>query len=258
MDYVANYEDLHADYGNGEPKWVWQVRKTPKKAGKLGAKLPYVYFKNEVEALAHIDALQRRADKKAKLAAMTPEEKEIAERIEHAKKLGTPDDPAFECQICSQYHLGYVKRGVLAHHGYQRPGHGYQTQSCYGALKQPLHVSCDALPPYIAAMQNLLDREKDVLARILATPPAAYTVQDSKWNSVARRHLPVDRKVERPEGFEAGQEPLYTMTEYERCYRNDIRHREGQIEGYRREVAHQTKKLQNWMPNPDFKGYYRP
>jgi hypothetical protein len=257
MDYVANYEDLHADYGYGEPKWVWQVRKTPKKAGKLGGKLPYVYFKTEAEALAHIDALQRRADKKAKLAAMTPEEKEEAERIEHAKKLGTPDDPAFECQICGHYHLGYVKRGVLAHHGYQRPGQGYQTQSCYGALKQPLHVSCDALPPYINAMESLKDREQIILNRILDTPPAAYVVQDSKWDNVARRHLPVDRKVVRPDGFLLGAANRYVMPEYERCYLNDIRHRESQIKGYQHEVDHQTKKLEVWMPNPDFKGYYR-
>jgi hypothetical protein len=257
MDYVANYEDLNADYG--EPKWVWQVRKTPKKVGKLGAKLPYVYFKTEVEALAHIDGLQRRADKKAKLAALTPEEKEEAERIEHARKIGSPDDPAFECQICGHYHLGYVKRGVLAHHGYQRPGRGYQTQSCVGALKQPLHVSCDALPPYIAALKGLVTREKGNVSLLSLFPPVQYTVQDSKWDSVSRRHVSVPRKVMRPEGFafDLNANKRYQM-EYERLYYGDIRYREGQIKGYELEIAQQTKKLENWMPNPDFKGYYRP
>jgi hypothetical protein len=256
MDYVANYENLNADYG--EPKWVWQVRKVGKKAGKLGAKLPYVYFKTEAEALQHIEGLQRRADKKAKLAALTPEEKEALERIEHAKSIGTKEDPAFECQICGHFHLGFVKRGVLAHHGYQRPGHGYQTQSCYGALKQPLHVSCEALPPYITAIKNLLQRERAALGVVVANPPAAYTVQDSKWDSVSRRHVSVDRKVERPDGFvfDLNANSRY-QGEYERNYYGDIRRREGQIKGYEHEIAHQEKKLANWKPNPDFQGYYR-
>jgi hypothetical protein len=254
MTYVAQYENFYAGETYYEPKWVWQVRKVNAK-GKAGAKLPYVFFKTEAEALRHIEGLQKRADKKALLASLTPEEKEALERIEHAKKIGTPDDPAFECQICGHFHLGYVKHKRLAHHGYQRPGHGYQTQSCYGALMPPLHVSCDALRSYVASLKSLIERKQKALAHVVARPPVDYTVQDIKW--AGGRRVSTDRKVERPEDFVAGEVALHHMTEYERCYRKDIREREQEIGSYQHELTYQNAKLVNWKPNPEFKGYYR-
>lgn len=51
------------------------------------------------------------------------------------------------CQICAR-RIEMVG-GLVAHHGYTRPGAGYQTDSCPGARELPYELSCDLIPPVI-------------------------------------------------------------------------------------------------------------
>ncbi len=54
------------------------------------------------------------------------------------------------CQICGrQIHAA---KGLIAHHGYQRPQHGWQTASCYGARYRPFEVSSARLQEYLASI----------------------------------------------------------------------------------------------------------
>lgn len=48
------------------------------------------------------------------------------------------------CQICGR--AIKAKHGIIAHHGYTRPGSGWQTASCYGARHLPYEVSRDLIP----------------------------------------------------------------------------------------------------------------
>lgn len=54
------------------------------------------------------------------------------------------------CQCCGRKHL--ANKGVIAHHGFERPGSGWQTASCYGARHLPFEVSRDALGDMITAL----------------------------------------------------------------------------------------------------------
>lgn len=72
-----------------------------------------------------------------------------------------PEEARMTCQICGRpIHAG---NGKIAHHGYQRPGYGYQTASCPGALQHPFEVSRDELGRYIEA----LNRRHDTLVNQL-------------------------------------------------------------------------------------------
>lgn len=51
------------------------------------------------------------------------------------------------CQICGR--PIFAETGVIAHHGYERPGDGYQTASCPGARKLPFESSRDDLIHHI-------------------------------------------------------------------------------------------------------------
>lgn len=51
------------------------------------------------------------------------------------------------CQICGRDIK--AKSGKIAHHGYTRPGMGWQTGSCEGARHQPLELSCATLVQHI-------------------------------------------------------------------------------------------------------------
>jgi hypothetical protein len=58
------------------------------------------------------------------------------------------------CQCCARPIL--ANTGRIAKHGYQRPGHGWQTASCYGADELPFEVSRDCLGSLI----NLLGQRR--------------------------------------------------------------------------------------------------
>jgi hypothetical protein len=71
---------------------------------------------------------------------------------------------AMTCQCCGRGIL--AETGHIAHHGYQRPGMGWQTASCFGALALPFEVSRDALGDYIAAIEGRIESTTALRARI--------------------------------------------------------------------------------------------
>lgn len=54
------------------------------------------------------------------------------------------------CQCCGRAHL--ANTGKMAHHGYTRPGYGWQTASCMGARELPFEVARDRLMDMIKAL----------------------------------------------------------------------------------------------------------
>lgn len=111
---------------------------TPRRAGIYAARFPAA-----VERANRLSAL-REEIKAAPLLAKAPTKKsiELAARLAVAKT----------CQICGRPIFAEV--GVIAHHGYQRPGQGWQTASCRGARELPFEVSRDILGSYIANLEK--------------------------------------------------------------------------------------------------------
>lgn len=60
------------------------------------------------------------------------------------------------CQICGRPIL--ANTGKIAHHGYERPGYGWQTASCQGAGHRPFEASRDELGRYIEGLNRRLDQ----------------------------------------------------------------------------------------------------
>jgi hypothetical protein len=98
------------------------------------------------------------------------------------------------CQICGRP----VKsgKGVIAHHGYKRPGNGWQTASCYGARKAPYEVSCDAIPGAIARAESYIESTTALIADLKQNPPE--TIKAQRYVGM-KGYQPIT--VERPEGF---------------------------------------------------------
>lgn len=57
---------------------------------------------------------------------------------------------AMTCQCCARKHM--ANTGTIAHHGYTRPGHGWQTASCMGAKHLPFEVDRTRLLEMIELM----------------------------------------------------------------------------------------------------------
>jgi hypothetical protein len=104
----------------------------------------------EKGAQAYSAAVQWRKDNAAKNAAIK------ADRL----KAG------MHCQCCGKVHL--ANNGLMAHHGYTRPGVGWQTASCYGARYVPFEVSRDRLATLIDDLRAYRKRVEQHLADVKA------------------------------------------------------------------------------------------
>lgn len=98
------------------------------------------------------------------------------------------DAKAMTCQCCARKIL--AETGAIAHHGYERPGGGYQTKSCVGALELPFEVSRDALTRHINAVASGLEYSRKQTARIEAEEVGfnwTYKARGAhNWSSVDR------------------------------------------------------------------------
>lgn len=99
-----------------------------------------------VEKEAHIQAGQERLAKQADRRAELEAEK--AARFLRA----------MHCQICERDIL--ADGGLVAHHGYERPGDGWQTSSCMGARHLPIEVNRDVLGTYCGSLLDAMERNK--------------------------------------------------------------------------------------------------
>lgn len=88
---------------------------------------------------------------------------------------------------------------TIAHHGYRRPGDGWQTSSCAGARWRPYEIACDALPVIIASCERHIDSVVFVLNEWRISPPAAITV-DELW---AGRSTGKTITHDRPDDYDA-------------------------------------------------------
>jgi hypothetical protein len=69
-----------------------------------------------------------------------------------------PNKVVKTCPCC--FRAIAVVREKMAHHGYERPGTGWQTASCPGVRFKPLEVSSEGLVWFIGAMKERLDSTK--------------------------------------------------------------------------------------------------
>lgn len=89
----------------------------------------------------------------------------------------TSQNPDGTCQACFRNDLK-VPNGKMSHHGYQRPGWGYQTPSCIGAREQPYERSCEVTKRMLALTLDYQARVEAHLATLHGRPDSlTYQVQ---------------------------------------------------------------------------------
>ena len=140
------------------------------------------------------------------------------------------------CQICGR--VIKSKNGLIAHHGYQRPGGGWQTASCFGARFRPYEVACDAIQPCIDGLQRYIDKEMEALESLIKNPPEALFKMRLGWKKPIRYEL--------PEGFEPKDKPSYLPNSYEDEHRSQRGEHRRNINGAKLMVKDLTERLANW------------
>lgn len=131
------------------------------------------------------DTKARRAWLAAKLAEITASGRsakitgvgsyqQISIKIERAKE--TVEQVRGFCQCCGGRWA--VVGGKVSHHGYKRPGDGWQTPSCIGAREVPLSESCDVTKSARTSLLVSIERTREQMAEVPATLPVR--VRDPK------------------------------------------------------------------------------
>lgn len=117
---------------------------------------------------------------------LTAEEKE-ANRVAKLNR----EQASMTCQCCARRIL--ANTGVIAHHGYERPGDGWQTSSCYGARQLPFEVDRKVLGEVIGLLQDrlvrMIEARNEVEAETMALTASYHCGYDAQ-------HKPKYQKVE--------------------------------------------------------------
>ena len=85
-------------------------------------------------------------------------------------KYVNPNQIRGTCAWCLR-DIAIDRSGLMAHHGYERPDTGWQTQSCPGIGFKNLEVSLDGLKEHIKAIEHFRDRkinELDYLPKVVS------------------------------------------------------------------------------------------
>lgn len=148
------------------------------------------------------------------------------------------------CQICGRAIKS--KKGFIAHHGYQRPGMGWQTASCDGAGNLPYEVSCEALKRGIQRRGEA--REGALLRReqMIADPPATLSYR----KRYAGREQGDLIQLARPEGFDSTavfspSAPRVGGT-YESLFRTRCNEQVALADGLRQDIEFLQGRLAAW------------
>lgn len=144
------------------------------------------------------------------------------------------------CQICAREIR--ASKGLIAHHGYKRPGGGYQTGSCFGARYLPYEVSCDRLPFAINYFQNFIVTQKSYLENFLKNPPSTLTRRSFRLHGKEETYT-------KPQNFDPNNR-LYaysTSQMYEIEFESRRFNVTSSIEAAERELKFLKERLANWV-----------
>lgn len=144
------------------------------------------------------------------------------------------------CQICGR--AIKAKNGWIAHRGYTRPGHGWQTGSCFGARFRPYEVAHDALDTHIGFMATALPLAEASLAAYKNNPPEELDELGS-FNRGRITH-------KRPEGFDgnAAYLPHFGMKNYGGLFRSAVCMQWIHISQQRDYLGFITARREAWTP----------
>lgn len=153
------------------------------------------------------------------------------------------DEDRHECQICGRQIK--AKNGKIAHHGYERPGWGYQTSSCAGARHVPYSKGHDALDRQLTLVPEYIARQEESLQNWKVSPPDEI----EERRSMHTKHNGA-RKYKKPEGFDpaASLKRGYGFQGYDAEFIGHARQMEQRIKGLRSMLEFLQKRRDEWKP----------
>ena len=147
------------------------------------------------------------------------------------------------CQICARAIRS--KTGLIAHHGYKRPGQGWQTSSCYGAKYRPYEVACDAIEGAIRSCEDFVQRTLVAIEEFPVSPPWVLRQKDAYGK--------VHYAPTRPEGFDPAAKPSGSYRpgsadHYTHLFHAQLRGWQMAVDHARMDIEFLKARLAAWAP----------
>jgi hypothetical protein len=186
-------------------------------------------------------------------------------KVKSAKQIEEEAD-RMTCQCCERQI--FAKLGSIAHHGYERPGYGWQTASCMGAKRLPFEVDRAALGEMIQFMRDRLARAEKHRAAIKAEKlPIVFEYERQligpqrgqqfgywiKW-PVVKHSFNVSR--ESFEEFKAGpgSDSCYSIYDFDAYKARHVEYLSGQIKNLRAHINEEQARYDGWKQTHEWKG----
>lgn len=145
------------------------------------------------------------------------------------------------CQICARDIK--ARTGVIAHHGYQRPGNGWQTSSCLGARYPSYEESNKRIPEVQEIYKGMLTHNKERLEEVLTNPPNEIT---ESFNYSYRTPETYTRPVDFDKAKAIAQGAFSHNERYAMEYRRLVKAIQNNITGLTGEVEYLGKRYKEW------------
>jgi len=185
--------------------------------------------------------LQREEDRAIKARRDAAKQSRIAVRSAKsaARKAARPassNTATGECQICGRRHK--LVRGLVALHGYKRPGTGSTHGRCPGAQGLPFEISRDLLNGWIRSLMGQLADDRRALAKMT----------DSSLAQIVA--FPVDQhgRPLPPVTYVRGERDARGYDMFQITLNGRVRKLESSISNLEREIAHQSRRSDAWHP----------
>ena len=167
------------------------------------------------------------------------------------------DAKAMTCQCCARKIL--AETGAIAHHGYERPGSGWQTASCQGAKELPLEVSREALGRMLTSFKAVLAASVSARAKTEAeTTPLSYrwldqTQKVNRWDKAIERFITVTRETFDAEYAQIKDKcaPTHVQPTFDQVKARALYALDQDISMWKSEIAYHQPRYDDWVQTHD-------
>lgn len=166
---------------------------------------------------------------------------EVVTIVGAGRKPKAPEAPAeTTCQICGR--AIKLLNGRIAHHGYRRPGGGWQTPSCMGAGYRPYEVAHDGLDTAIKLVAIKAERDRRAAKELTEAPPA--TLEKNRLDAYGR--ISRTDRATRPDGFSPEADRDYRPGSYSTLFHERLSGLLGAIRNWDSELIYLNRRRQEW------------
>jgi hypothetical protein len=163
------------------------------------------------------------------------------------------EEQRMHCQCCGRAIL--AKLGTIAHHGYERLGYGWQTNSCMGAKQLPFEVDRKMLGRLIVALQEMQARMQSQHDQIANETLPVVRNWKSGWGpkeekksfSFTRENFGTD------EAKKALRDSGRYEREFDELLKVELAYRDSQIRNVARDIKEHQKRFDNWTQTHEWK-----